>query len=183
VSLALLTRRDPGAAPHVTAGAALPDVPGILLWIVAGLLRGKPDAEVWAIARGPVFEELSAPFHAVPLALAIGAVAWWRKRTRWVAFAASLLLHDLMDLPVHGQDAHRHFWPLTSWRFTSPLSYWDLAHHAALVAVVEASVVGIASVVVWRHFATRRARALLIAADAWLVVLYATGWAFWGTRG
>jgi len=40
-------------------------------------------------------------------------------------------------LPVHAEDAYRHFWPLTDWRFFSPLSYWDVNHHARWVGTVE----------------------------------------------
>ena len=48
------------------------------------------------------------------------------------AFAASGLLHQACDFPVHADDPHRHFWPLSDWRFHSPVSYWDPRHYGHL---------------------------------------------------
>ena len=47
----------------------------------------------------------------------------------YVLFFASALIHLFCDLPVHHDDAHRHFLPLTDWRLASPLSYWDPNHY------------------------------------------------------
>jgi hypothetical protein len=41
------------------------------------------------------------------------------------------------DLPLHHEDAHRHFLPFTNWRFISPVSYWDPEYHGRIIAVIE----------------------------------------------
>ncbi len=51
--------------------------------------------------------------------------------------ALSALVHMLCDLPVHHDDAHRHFLPLSTWRFESPLSYWDPKHHGGIFMWLE----------------------------------------------
>lgn len=53
--------------------------------------------------------------------------------------------HSLLDIPVHNDDAHRHFFPLTDYKFISPLSYWDVNHHARIVAGAEMLLVLVAT--------------------------------------
>ena len=43
----------------------------------------------------------------------------------------------LCDLPVHHNDGHRHFLPISNWRFESPVSYWDPAHFGVIFATLE----------------------------------------------
>ncbi len=56
----------------------------------------------------------------------------------WIGFlGASMVLHHLADLPLRHDDAHQHFWPLSSFRFISPVSYYDSDHFGLLGATVE----------------------------------------------
>ena len=41
----------------------------------------------------------------------------------------------------HRDDSHRHPYPLSDWRFISPLSYWDPVHHGQWLGLAEASLV------------------------------------------
>ncbi|MEM9412074.1 MAG: hypothetical protein AAGA30_13235, partial [Planctomycetota bacterium] len=50
---------------------------------------------------------------------------------------ASALLHVVCDLPVHHDDAHRHFLPFTNWKLISPISYWDPEHYGLPFALAE----------------------------------------------
>jgi len=38
---------------------------------------------------------------------------------------------------VHNDDAHRHFFPFSNYRFISPFSYWDRNHYGSIVSFVE----------------------------------------------
>lgn len=42
---------------------------------------------------------------------------------------------------MHTEDAYKHFWPFTEWRFISPISYWDSASYGDIVGAVDAVVV------------------------------------------
>ena len=55
-----------------------------------------------------------------------------------LALSASALLHSFIDFLCHRDDAHMHFWPLTEWRFRSPVSYWDSAHYGTYFGMFEA---------------------------------------------
>jgi len=48
-----------------------------------------------------------------------------------------MVIHAVLDLPVHHDDAHRHFFPFSNYRFMSPISYWDPKHYGNIVALVE----------------------------------------------
>ena len=73
-----------------------------------------------------------------------------------------MLLHSAFDLPLHHDDAHRHFFPLSDVRFASPLSYWDPAHYGNPMALLELGLVCGASIWLWARFPSRPARAALL---------------------
>jgi len=56
----------------------------------------------------------------------------------WTWFFASCLVHTLVDIPVHHDDGPLVFWPLNwSYRFASPISYWDPKHYGLIVMRLE----------------------------------------------
>lgn len=76
-------------------------------------------------------------FNSIPIALTIIALCYYFGLRLVMLIAASALLHMLCDLPLHHDDAHRHFLPLTNWRFESPLSYWDPKHFGVIFMCLE----------------------------------------------
>lgn len=76
-------------------------------------------------------------------------------------FGLTALLHIALDAPVHASDAYRHFWPLSDWRFFSPLSYWETLHHAQWVALFEAALVALCTFMLWRRFKALWVRGML----------------------
>ncbi|MDQ6971679.1 MAG: hypothetical protein Q9M30_03440 [Mariprofundaceae bacterium] len=52
-----------------------------------------------------------------------------------------MFLHSCFDFPLHHNDAHHHFYPLSMWQFHSPVSYWDPAHYGGIAGPVELMVV------------------------------------------
>lgn len=97
-----------------------------------------PELSIWAdVYFQPNWQLLFDVFNSLPL-LGLAALISWRARAfRSLAFFASMMLHCLTDLPLHHDDAHRHFLPFSSWRFVSPLSYWDPRHYGRQLAAVE----------------------------------------------
>lgn len=59
------------------------------------------------------------------------------KNAFFIALTCAALLHLVCDFGLHHDDARAQFWPLTSWKFQSPLSYWDSNHHSFFVAPAE----------------------------------------------
>ena len=76
-------------------------------------------------------------FHSVPLAvLGLLIAHFWNWQLIEIALI-SMVLHSLLDFPVHNNYAHRHFFPLSNYRFISPVSYWDRNHYGAIATLVE----------------------------------------------
>lgn len=141
-----------GTRAAAVFGALVPD---LSLYLLAGFAM-----YVQAIPPGVVFNELyfSEAWQSIfridnslflwALALAIGL---WARRPLVVAFAASGLLHVGSDFLLHNDDARAHLWPLTDWRFISPISYWDSTHGARVVAPILAVLaVAAGAFMIWR---------------------------------
>ena len=67
-------------------------------------------------------------------------------------FSLAALTHLAGDLPVHVEDAHQHLWPLSDWKFISPISYWDPDHHGRIFMIFETVAGAMLSVVLYRRF-------------------------------
>lgn len=152
LNLALLGRGENRAyAAPILAGALLPDLPmfGFYLW--NRLFVGASESMIWGdFYFRANWQMLFDVFNSIPLAAVGALVAWWGGARGWLLFFASVALHALLDLPLHREDAHRHFLPLSGWRFESPVSYWDPAHYGVWSSALEILVVIAASWVLWR---------------------------------
>lgn len=121
----------------VTFGAALPDLPMFGFYIYQKAV-GSSEREIWSrLYFEDHWQFFFDIFNSIPFALL--AMAFFVRVNLpilWLV-AASALLHLLCDLPVHHDDAHRHFLPLTNWRFHSPISYWDPKFYGRQFAALE----------------------------------------------
>lgn len=83
------------------------------------------------------WQEIFAVNNSAPLFALIAAIGFVVKRA-WVwAFGLAALLHAMIDLPLHNDDGHPHFWPFTNWIYESPVSYWDPDHYGNIAGKVE----------------------------------------------
>jgi len=126
-------------------GGLLPDVS---LYVMAGV-----SIFILGIAPNVVFSELyfSDSWQLVfsidnsfLVWLVVLAMAFYFKSPFFIVLTSTALLHLVCDFALHNDDARVHFWPLSTWRFESPLSYWDSNHHARFVAPIEAVITAIA---------------------------------------
>jgi hypothetical protein len=159
-------------AAAILAGAILPDLPIVVLYL-RERARGTPEDVIWSDHYQRRFwQDLIHGMHALPVALAGLVVSLLLSSPLGMAFFASQALHAACDLPVHAHDAHRHFFPLSNYRFISPLSYWDPRYHAAQVALVEALLVAGASCVLWWRSPSLWGRLALLAVNLFYAVGY-----------
>lgn len=142
ISLALLgTAKQYQTSPRFTTsliiGAILPDVI-IIIFYAWHLLIGTPEPLIWSIAYyDPVWQAAIDIFNSIPLLLILLLVGWYFKQPLIIVLIASMLLHTIGDFPLHHDDGHRHFFPFSDWRFISPVSYWDPAHHGKITGIIE----------------------------------------------
>ena len=85
----------------------------------------------------PGWQALFDSFNSLPLIAILTWIGWRMKREALCLVGLSMALHCAADLPLHAHDGHRHFFPLSDWRFDSPVSYWDPRHFGHIVAPIE----------------------------------------------
>jgi hypothetical protein len=165
----------------IALGAILPDLPifGFYGW-AKGIAR-LPDAQIWSTTYfEPGWQVVFAISHSIPLAVAGLAIAYRWKQVPAMLLFASMILHSLLDLPVHHDDAHHHFYPLSHYRLISPVSYWDVNHYGAVGALVELILVIIATGVLLSRGQPRWGTGLLLAVNGFYAVgylrLYGSQW-------
>ena len=122
----------------ILLGAVLPDA---LMFVFYGWqkLIGTPEQEIWNTEYfKPFWQDVFDVANSIPIALVLLLIGL-KQKTQWLIWlSASMLLHIALDLPLHHDDGHRHFWPLSNWRFSSPVSYWDPNHYGSYVLIIEA---------------------------------------------
>jgi hypothetical protein len=155
LNLAILGRAQP---PQLTwpilLGSWLPDAALFLFYGWAKWAR-IPEPQIWQeVYYDPTWQDIFAIGNSIPLALMGLGIFIWHRRPGGTAFFASMLLHQFADLPLHHEDAHRHFWPLTSYRFISPISYWDPDHFGRYGALAEVGLLAIASTILWKRLSS-----------------------------
>ncbi len=157
----------------VVWGALIPDLPMLFFFLWERLVLGTPDAVVWGERYFAAhWQDFFDVFNSIPLAL-LGLAAAWRWGTpAGCALFVSMLLHHALDLPLHNDDAHRHFWPLSDYRFASPVSYWDPRFFGAWAALAETVLVAVGAFVLLGRGFRGFARVALVAAP----LLYAAVW-------
>ena len=130
VASAALSRENTRARNRaVIAGALIPDF-SIYVMSVWAIATGRMNEELWKVTywQEP-WQILGAITNSVPLGVLLLAIGLWRNSAVLSALAGAMLIHAGLDVPLHADDAHRHFWPVTNWRFHSPVSYWDPDYH------------------------------------------------------
>lgn len=122
----------------LTIGAILPDIPIFVFYLITKFVYQMPESQIWSQAYyKPLWQNTIALFHSIPLAI-IGTVIFYYLDWQVGMFLCiSMVCHSLLDLPVHHDDAHRHFYPFSEYRFISPFSYWDVRHYGRYVALIE----------------------------------------------
>ena len=58
-----------------------------------------------------------------------------RKAVQW--FLVGWIGHTVADLLTHGDDTRPLLWPISNWRWSSPISYWDPRHYGLQFAAAE----------------------------------------------
>ncbi len=175
----LFGRQVPRTAWAGAAGGLLPDLP---MFVIVGVLRaaGYDFEDIFSrLYWSSWWQICNAIGHNFILWTALLAFALYAKsHKKWLsssktnivlAFSASALLHSCVDFFVHRQDAHMHFWPLTNWKYVSPVSYYDRAHFGGPFSLFEATIGIIIAVSLFRTFKSKYVRAAL----ALSIVMYA----------
>ena len=172
-NLALLGKVAPNDNIAITVGAILPDLPIFVFYAVAKLIYKLPERQIWSEAYyEPLWQNLVAISHSIPLALIGFCLCLYCHWKTGAVLCLSLVLHSLLDLPVHNDDAHRHFFPFSHYRFISPVSYWDPKHYGNWVATVEILLVLALTPVVFNQLHTGLTKGVVVAIDLFYLMSF-----------
>jgi len=143
--------------PWVTAAAMAGGlIPDVSLYVLAGVhlfvLNTPPDVVFGTLYFSDAWQAVCRVDHSIVLWGLGFALALWFRAEILVAFTGAALLHSVCDLLVHHDDARAQFWPISTWVFHSPVSYWDRAHYGGIVAPLEIAVCLLLTVVLWRRY-------------------------------
>lgn len=156
----------------VLIGSVLPDLSLYLMAGVSLFILGIPEQVVF----GQLYYSSSwQTVFAIDNSFLIWGAAWgiamWLGARPLVLGTSAGLLHLLTDFLLHAGDGRPQFWPVSSWVFHSPISYWDSTHHAQWVVPFSIMACAVAYVVLWRrglNASTKVFFGTLLAAEIWV---------------
>ena len=132
-------RRRPWVGPLV-AGAILPDLPYCVFFATAAVERGPRafvDIALWRSFWGhPLVVGLHSflPWGVAMMLLLLTRTG--RRSPALIAFVAGWGSHVVIDMLTHRSDGYPIFWPLSDYRFLTPVSYWERAYHGRAFSLV-----------------------------------------------
>lgn len=154
-------------------GALMPDLSLYLLAGTALFILQIPAQRVFnELYFSAEWQTIFAIDNSVFVWGALLGVAVWMRRPAAIAFCAAALLHIALDFPLHHDDGRPHFWPVSSWVFESPVSYWDVRQGAQYFAPIGAALAVSSAVLLWRArlgWPTATAVLALLALELWTV--------------
>lgn len=165
----------PGRVPAFVLGGVLPDLPVYVLFFVEAILLGTSQAIIWneryfASAWTPWIEAS----HSFVLWGGVALFGYVLGRKLLAYFGLAGVLHAVIDFCVHVEDAYPHFWPLSDWRFESPVSYWDPAHFGNVVGTVDIMIVLGLLYFLYKASTRRSSRSVVIVLALFYIVISTT---------
>jgi hypothetical protein len=157
----------------IVTGAILPDLPIFLFYSWVKFIKKLPEHQIWAEQYWqPSLQNWVALFHSIPVAIGGAMIAHYYGWETGVFLFMSMVFHSLGDLPLHHDDAHRHFFPLSDYRLISPISYWDPKHYGGTVALVEVLGVWVATMVSFPGVASGIGKGIIVAIAGFSAIAY-----------
>jgi hypothetical protein len=138
-----LARERPHAGWRVL-GAVAPDLPAVALGVALSARGVGRDDLLDEIYLRPTWRWVHLGAHSLLSPAALTAVAGGRSQAR--SFAGGWTGHLLVDYLTHHTDAWPPLWPLTKRGWPSPVSYWELGHHARLWSAAESAALALAAI-------------------------------------
>ncbi|MBI4379060.1 MAG: hypothetical protein HY578_08200 [Nitrospinae bacterium] len=158
--------KDRGVNISIVTGSILPDIPIIIFFAWNTWIVPSPQDTIWRILYFQNnWQWFFNIFNSIPLFLIIAGISYYLSRTGLLIFCLANLLHFVEDFFLHMEDAHAHFFPLSNYKFISPISYWDPRGFGIYLSIVESVITLIISLFVFKYLQFRWGKVLLIIAN------------------
>lgn len=162
----------------IAIGAIVPDAAVFVMFFWSKIVA--PEREVWGTwYYNPPWSTAIDAANSIPLFAAIALIGFvLYRRNKSAAINTALLfgslaalVHLFADFPLHVDDAHGHFWPLSHWKFISPIAYSDTNHYWLYWSGFEVLLGITLAIILWRRFSAWWVRGLCaLAIIAYIVV-------------
>jgi len=150
----------------IVFGSILPDIPMFFFFFWYTFVVPTAQQTIWrTLYFTEGWQTLFNLFNSIPIFLIIAGLAYYFSKTRLFIFALANLLHFVEDFFVHQEDAHAHFFPLSNYKFSSPISYWNSSGYGAYFSMIETIVILVLSIYLFKQIKTWWGKALLIGAN------------------
>ena len=148
----------------IITGAMLPDLPIFIFYAWESWIVGSSESAIWSTRYFlPGWQNFIDVFNSIPIILLLLTASVLFRFKPGTIVLIGMLLHVLFDIPLHNDDAHRHFYPISDWKFFSPVSYWDPRFYGELVHMVQIIGVAIGLIWLWIRHCDRIARVCVVA--------------------
>ena len=126
-------------------GSVLPDAPIGVLTLLAIVNTPDMSSAMTYMDRAYTSSPLWIALHNTPhsfvvmgLLSVLGYVLIRKRWGRWLLwYAAGATLHIVIDIATHAGDGPMFLYPLSDYRFDSPVSYWDPAYYGRAFTAFE----------------------------------------------
>jgi hypothetical protein len=150
-------------SPKITAaaiiGGLLPDISLYAMAAFSLFVLGNTPAHIFNVQYfSDSWQQIFAIDNSFILWGVLAGLAMWMRKPWMIALTGSAILHLCFDFPLHHDDARMHFWPLSTWIYESPFSYWDGRYYGALISNMEQMMVIGVFILLWRRFKSPKMR-------------------------
>lgn len=162
-NLALLGRKlKPELNKWLLLGALLPDA-GAYIFFVIQRIQQVPSDIMWGVNYfSEEWQPLFSILNSIPIFLILLLIGV-KKKVEWLkALSSAVLLHIFLDFFLHNDDAYSHFFPISDFRFQSPVSYWDPNHYGNLFQPIEIIFFVICSFFAYKILKNKSSRVILV---------------------
>ena len=139
--------------------AVAPDVPYLVLLAYYSLrfqVNGLADLRTWDLAwRSPMVCALHSFVPWIVIALPVTWFGSTQLRRMLLPVWGGWLSHIVVDMFTHRSDGYPIFYPLSTFRFPAPVSYWEPAYHGRTFMLIDTTLI---LVLLLHYLVTRRRR-------------------------
>ena len=135
-----------------------------VFFVVESYVLGRSLNEIWTERYfDPRWQLVFDSVHSLPFLFLAWLLSRRFHRRNVELFVLSAGFHSVLDIPIHREDAHRHFFPLSDFQFRSPISYWDTERFGTIVAGGEVLLVLALTVYLFPRLRTKLGKIALLA--------------------
>ena len=155
-------KEDKPNLKYIFWGSLLPDIPMFIFWVIMSLLGTSQTLIFGYYYFTPEWQVFFNIFNSFLITLILFLLFLKLRNLNWMLFSISMFIHQAFDFLLHRQDAHAHFFPLTNWKFISPISYWERDYYGGIFGIIETITAVICAIYIFKELESKWSKLFLI---------------------